>query len=258
MKPCRILQVTQHKVLVFSRALFVHWQSIIYRDIKWSSLSTSMTAFFMILQGKQLGYQLRRWWTQIQWPLESYPDGETLRNGERKIHDDGITWFELMMNFVVTTGRFFPVRQSDADGPTRNAGSAVFLEYMSLEAKMLPHSLRSAARQTVACQSAVQGLIGLGSDDWYPKHVKNCNISLRHLGFKQHLKGLAPRPVLPYQRETAEQIRRYLTALHGGSALSLTLDDLSCAATSTDFDVEEPTPRDRYCRYLRIKNYGLT
>lgn len=86
---------------------------------------------------------------------------------------------------------------------------------------------------------------------------RSCNVSLRHLGFKQHLKGVTPRPIIPFQEHTMHQVRRYLELLQGGSALSLSMDDLTAAAETADFPVAEPTPRERYCRYLRIKNYGL-
>lgn len=184
-------------------------------------------------------------------------EGEHSDRNQKWIHDAGRSWFELMVNFYVSTARHFPVRQSESDEPSRNAGSSVFLDYNSTEAKMLPHSMRSAAKQTVACQSAIQSLQGLGEDKWIPSHVRAGGTSMKHLGFKQNLKGLQPRPILLFQRETLQQLKIYFAHLQGATNLFAPMDIFSFACAAEDFPVDEPTAGDRYCRYLRIKNYGI-
>eukprot|EP00438_Fugacium_kawagutii_P000897 Skav225783 [mRNA] locus=scaffold2147:12137:16420:- [translate_table: standard] len=209
--------------------------------------------FTASLQGKQLGYQLFHWWKQIQWPVV---DEDEDNNADWR-KDAGISWLELTINFFVCTGRHFPVRISAGDEPSRNAGSSVFLDYSSTEAKMQPHSSRAAAKQVIACQNAIQGLSAISPTAWIPPHVKTGGCSLRKMGYKQNLKGLTPRPILPYAADTMTQVRIYLESLNGGNTLSKPLDGLQMSHYVEDFDVAEPTSHVRYKEYLKIKNYGL-
>lgn len=176
---------------------------------------------FTACQGKQWGYQLFHWWRQLQCPL----DGAAIPSQHKKIHDAGM--LELAISFFVCTGRHFPVpgQMSQHKMPARNAGSLVFLEFTSTEARMLPKSLRSAAKQVTACQSAIQQLQGLSSDKWMTDHVSTGGTSMKQLGFKQNLKGLTPPPILPCQTQTMDQVRRYFQSLDGATPLSQPLDD---------------------------------
>eukprot|EP00438_Fugacium_kawagutii_P011463 Skav234953 [mRNA] locus=scaffold2817:165851:170123:- [translate_table: standard] len=209
--------------------------------------------FAASLQGVKLGYHLFHWWKQIQWPV----DDDAANTDNDELRAAGISWLELTINFFVSTGRFFPIRISANDEPARNAGSSIFLDYMSDEGRMQPHSLRAAARQVIACQNAVQSLSSISPQNWMPGHVSSGGFSLRRLGYKQNLKGLTPRPIIPYQSETMQQVRVYLESLQGSTNLSKPLDMLTACHFDADPQLEELPPHSRYKEYLKIRNYGL-
>lgn len=151
------------------------------------------------------------------------------------------------VNFIVTTGWFFPVRIEGI------SASTVFRAQKHPDAQALPHSKRAASCQSISCQDFFKSLTLLSQHAWLPSHIKPGCVSLKRLGFKGVIKGLSPRPALPNQMATMRFIRKYIDDLDGSSRLFASLDTVPIAC---DFVVPphvcEPSDRDRFLSYQKF------
>lgn len=199
------------------------------------------------LQGTQHAYVFYEWWKQLQWPV-------VRDDGSYDVHEDyqdiacfGISWVELVINFAISMGWFFPVRVSGA------GAQSVFKNYTDIEVQSLPNSVRTAAKQSVSCQDFFRTLVTVSEHPWLPDHVTEGSVSLQRMGFGGITKGLRPRPFLPNQLETIRFVRQYLVNLEGSSKLSGTLDSIKPVRVyHLPAGIVEPTPCSRFLAYQKL------
>ena len=143
----------------------------------------------LFLQGARLALALFEWLRLLYWP----PD----LNEDYLCEDDwGISWVELFINFVQTTGCHFPIKIS---GTGYNMKQVAFL---SSEGLLLPKSKRSLASQVVCFQRGITALRTLSPGVWFPTFKKNRVTSLKHLGWDIQVTGIPCRPCMPNQDRT--------------------------------------------------------
>ena len=141
-----------------------------------------------------------RWLRQLWW---SEPDGELQRFS-------GITYLELLVNFVLVTARLPPRTVKD---PVTKKQAVV--ELTAREGILMPANLREmlSAFSIMVAQTCKRCT-------WNPlkhKHRKIC--SLVYLGVGKPRKGLQRRPALPREQETGEQLFKVLCSSSPGEAL---------------------------------------
>ena len=107
----------------------------------------------LVLQGPNLGLALRHWVATLKWPADLHqPDPQ----------DWGLSWFEMTVSFYLYTGMLFPIRISGSGARSK------YVAYHSDEATLLPNSKRNAAQQAVCFRNAMQNLITLFGDNFFP------------------------------------------------------------------------------------------
>ena len=97
------------------------------------------------LQGSGIAYAVWWWAGQLTWPSPDPVSGAL-----PPVAKWGITWFELLVNFIISTGWYPPLRISGM------GSSSVYVPYMSEEGLMQMPSKRAASHMTSAFQSLVQ------------------------------------------------------------------------------------------------------
>eukprot|EP00438_Fugacium_kawagutii_P035834 Skav200286 [mRNA] locus=scaffold2127:113915:115354:- [translate_table: standard] len=198
------------------------------------------------LQGMRFALAIHHWWSHILWPP---PDAKESMDDQSKIgHDWGISWFELLINFVQFTGQWCPVRVGGY------GASSEYLEYSDVIAQMQPQKFKSAIRQAVQLQAGVQCLQSLSAKPWFPEHVTFSQTALRRLGFKGKVVGITPRPMLPNHDATVQYALKYLEKLKDGTSLSNDISDIPILARFNPPEgFVEPSAHFRVSRYAVIK-----
>lgn len=132
--------------------------------------------------------------------------------------------------------------------------NSIYLTYAETVAQMQPSQYLSAARQAMSLQSALQCLQSVTGGQWFPTNTTFSQTALHRLGFRGKVLGLTPRPVMPYQTQTADYILKYLDKLGDASALHMNINDIPIQHTcSPPEGVEELTAQKRFSKYAVIK-----
>eukprot|EP00438_Fugacium_kawagutii_P003684 Skav206824 [mRNA] locus=scaffold3672:41448:45922:+ [translate_table: standard] len=199
------------------------------------------------LQGSHLAYAFWKWWETILWP-EVSDDGSLQIDTEMSgIADQGISWVELTINFILSTGFFLPIRVSGS------GEKSIFRQYCDHEIQMLPNSMRTAAKQSVSAQDMFKCLQNLTQQTWLPDFVTAKSVSLQRLGYGGITKGLTPRPQIPNAAATMNFVRQYLQDLEGSAQLSKTFDKLQpLHILEVPSWLDEPSAYDRFLAYQKL------
>ena len=173
------------------------------------------------LQGSGIAYAVWWWAGQLVWPEDNPPNGNS-----HPVSKWGITWFELLVNFIVTTGWYPPLRISGM------GSSSIYISYVSNEGHMQLPSKRAASRLTSSFQSLVQCVQSLSQTTILPVKPRINSAALRRLGYQgKCLTSLPIRPQIPCADETMRYVAQYIQKLDGSVALKLPVDDISVVYT---------------------------
>eukprot|EP00438_Fugacium_kawagutii_P015300 Skav221889 [mRNA] locus=scaffold1395:555170:556222:- [translate_table: standard] len=205
------------------------------------------SVFVANLQGTRLGWLVYHWARTLHWPSN---DDLKAQDVESPVVRWGVSVLELLFNFYLLTGEFFPVRISGS------AGTSVFCHYHDETAKLLPPAKRSIGHQVrsfMACVSCVETLTG---QSLFPVFKQQGFTSLKRLGHNITMKGWAGRPTMLHQHDTLNLVWQYLQDLKGAATLWKSFDrELPPPAIETPIDVIDALDaHQRYCAYLRLKS----
>ena len=151
----------------------------------------------LFMQGATIASALLQWMQLLRWPVNLQED---------YLCDDdwGISWVELYISFLHTTGCFLPIKLS---GSGYNAHQ---VDFLSDEGLLAPKSKRSLAIQATCFQRAIAALPMLTLDRWFPIFKHGRVTSLKHLGWDIQITGIPCRPILPQQSTTMQTVRRLI------------------------------------------------
>ena len=196
------------------------------------------------IQGAGVAYAVWSWAAQLVWPQPDPLDGSMHPTAKW-----GITWFELLVNFIITTGWFPPLKISGS------GSTAQFVSYMSPEGQMQLPSKRAASHLTVAFKNIVQCVQSLSLTTILPVKPRVHSATMLRLGYLgKGLTSLPIRPQIPHAVETMQYVSQYIRQLDGASALKLPLNDIHCTTVfHPPEDVQlEMDAAIRYRSYLSI------
>ena len=188
--------------------------------------------------GDQYGRLLWQWWTSLVWPSTPVDD------------DPGISHFELLVNFQLTTGEYIPM--------CLQKGS--FIRYVSPRHEpQLLSALETEARAIKAFDSSLRQLTSLVGRDAPAIPSRGFVRSMQLLGDRRRPpRGFLQRPVIPKQSETIGKICDFLERLRQNPHLGFeNFHDPSsvCFTTVPDAPESEEQARLRFRRYqLWTKN----
>jgi hypothetical protein len=195
--------------------------------------------FTGMIQGANFTAAVVKWLAHCKWP----PD---IQNDYKRSDDCGISWLELLFSFVLFSQMYPPVKTGG------QKSEAVFLNYSSKEALMLPLSTRSASKTYYTFSQAILAIRTITGAAILPNlSSKKCS-SLRHFSFSGTFAGLPCRPCLPNPGETAQAVYEYVTRLGGATTFHLPLTVLAAPLPSDGGDIVEVSMRERHQCSQRI------
>ena len=197
------------------------------------------------IQGARLAHCVWEWSKTLQWPDENQDNPPMAKWG--------VTWFELMINFIIVSGEFPPLK---CEG---HGSSAIFLPYKSSEGFMQPSSRRMASHLCLTFQNLVQCVQSITGKKIIPYNPRKKSASMGRLGFEgKNLTSFPYRPVMKCACETMTFVAGYITKLSGAKILKGPLDDLETnnqlQLDHLDYELDAGT---RYRNYLQIRKRRL-
>ena len=190
------------------------------------------------LQGVNLARFILRWAETLAWPHENH-----VWNNEdpcRVPASWGVSWFELYVNFIITTGVFCPVRVCGS------LEKVQFAPYKSDQAKLLPNESRSAVNQCTAFQAACRCVESVLRVKLFPNHVGKGGKVLHRYGFTGHAACLSLRPAFLRQEETITEVHQFIKSSPNKKNLRNNLDAISVYQDLHLPLVSDLTPEKRY------------
>ena len=119
--------------------------------------------------GAKAASEVLAWCKTLKWPPKGIPSKD----------DFGITYLELLVNFLLTTGKQVPVTVSKKQGVT------VFCDFNDKSAIIQSSRARSATAQAVVLNAIVQQLAAYTQHDIIPVSKMSRVPSLQRLGYSQ-------------------------------------------------------------------------
>ena len=164
--------------------------------------------FHLCLQGANIAKAFKIFCESLRWPDDITEDYDAKGKG-----DWGISWFELLTSFYLTTGWRCPIKTGGA------GAKAIYLDYGHPDALLLPDAKRGVALQILCMRNLLQNVSTILGDDLLPKFSSSKSYSMTHLGLKTPVAGMPCRPVIPKQKETMMFVWDYFLKLNGALAL---------------------------------------
>ena len=195
------------------------------------------------LQGADIALDVWWWASQLKWPSDN-PDIPV-----NSITKWGVTWFELLVSFVSSTGHFPPLRVEGL------GAKSVYVEYQSDEGKMQLQSKRAAAKLTLVFMNLIQCVQNISGHKLFPIKPKKHSATMSRLGFQgKNLTCLPIRPMLPNNDITVKYVKQYIDKLEGSSSLRLPIDDIPILKISPEIQLDnlEACPAIRYSNYQKL------
>lgn len=148
-------------------------------------------AFHACLQGANIANAFVQWARLLKWPHDVSTDYDMHAKG-----DWGISWFELLVSFYLTTGYRCPIRLSGAGAQSK------YIDYGDEQATLLPDSKRAVSLQILCFRNLWQNVTTVVQGDVLPRFESYKCFSISRLGFKSPVAGLPCRPLIPNQQLT--------------------------------------------------------
>ena len=202
-------------------------------------MSVDKNTFSGIIQGANFTAAVVSWLAQCRWP----PD---LQSDYNQKDDWGISWLELLFSFVLYSGMYPPVKTGG------QKADAVFLNYCSPEALMLPASTRSASKTYYTFSQAILAIRTITEVSILPNFSSKKCSSLRHFSFTGTFAGLPCRPCLPNPAETSRAVFDYVSKLGGALTFHLPLTVLDAPLPFDQGTFTEISMRERHQCWQRI------
>eukprot|EP00438_Fugacium_kawagutii_P001979 Skav210047 [mRNA] locus=scaffold706:505896:511097:- [translate_table: standard] len=195
-------------------------------------------------QGSRLAFAIISWCQSLKWPV-----GLAQEYSEKD--DWGISWFELWVNFYLTTGMAFPMRLSGL------GAKSVYLPYFSSESHLQPPSKRAVSQQAFVFQKALNQICTISQIQWFPTFKHACCSSPKHLNYLSKAAGIPCRPLMPRQAETMLAIQQFLRCLSGKSSLSNPFPNHHVTPMFDIPQLVELSVEERFRRYNQVyqENY---
>ena len=207
-------------------------------DVAWSGCSGWCPS---CLQGANIAKAFVQWARLLKWPHDVSTDYDMHAKG-----DWGISWFELLVSFYLTTGYRCPIRLSGAGAQSK------YIDYGDEQATLLPDSKRAVSLQILCFRNLWQNVTTVVQGDVLPRFESYKCFSISRLGFKSPVAGLPCRPLIPNQQLTMRFIWNYIAQLQGAVALfkPLYIKDLNILCCFPP--LIELTPRERWSRNANL------
>eukprot|EP00438_Fugacium_kawagutii_P032090 Skav202511 [mRNA] locus=scaffold1359:161060:165608:- [translate_table: standard] len=190
-------------------------------------------------QGTRLAHAMISWCLSLKWPADL---DSTFRSSE----DWGISWFELWVNFYITTGYTFPIRISGL------GAQSVYLEYFSPDAQMQPAARRAVYSQAFVFQKALSQLCTMTSIRWFPSFKTAVCCSMKHLNYTGKAAGIPCRPVILQPDITMTHVSKFLSSLEGKHSLAAPFPNLHIQPILNAPEYVEIPVSERFKKYNRI------
>ena len=200
-----------------------------------------------ILQAVSLGGSIAtlvwRWLQLLEWPSCDGSDNSDLG-------DWGITYFELVVNFLTCTGHALPIAINPGERYVQ------YCQYWSDDALLLPPRTRAAHIQVYSLEKLFRQLFTLSGYHVVPSFEKKqwwpCK-SLHRLGFRAPASGIPRRPKLPLVNETMTMVHKYLEKCKDLGSLSLPLDKPTNNPILQFEMQDELSPKSRFRRAAKVR-----
>eukprot|EP00438_Fugacium_kawagutii_P034114 Skav223655 [mRNA] locus=scaffold4170:94647:95852:+ [translate_table: standard] len=190
-------------------------------------------------QGARLAHAMISWCLSLRWPTDLQADF-------RSTEDWGISWFELWVNFYITTGCTFPIRISGL------GARSVYLDYFSPDAQLQPAARRAVFSQAFVFQKALSQLSTMTGIRWFPSFKTAVCCSMKHLNYTGKAAGIPCRPSLLQPDVTMFHISKFLSSLEGTHSLAAPFPNLQVQPSLNIPIYDEIPVSERYKRYNRI------
>lgn len=201
------------------------------------------------LQGTNISKALVKWYELLKWPENIQPDYDLHAAG-----DWGISWFELLVSFYITTGWRCPIRIEGAGAQSK------YLDYGADQAALLPDNKRSVSLQILCFRNLWQNVSTMVGKDILPRFDNYKCFSVSRLGFKSPVAGLPCRPIIPNQDQTVRYVWNYIVQLNGSVALHKPLYIKHLNILCHFDQLLELAPRERWSKnqalMKRLRNLG--
>ena len=186
-----------------------------------------------IIQGANFTAAVVSWLAQCRWP-------PNVQSDYNQKDDWGISWLELLFSFVLHSGMYPPVKTGG------QKADAVFLNYSSQEALLLPASTRSASKTYYTFSQAILAIRTITEVLILPNFTSKKCSSLRHFSFTGTFAGLPCRPCLPNPAETSQAVFDYVSRLGGAVTFHLPLTILNAPLPFDQGNFTEISMRERH------------
>ena len=202
------------------------------------------------LQGENIAKAFVHWSRLVKWPPDIQPDYNMHTKG-----DWGVSWFELLVSFYLTTGFRCPIKLSGAGAQSE------YIDYGDEKATLLPDSKRAVSLQILCFRNLWQNITTVVQGDLLPRFDNYKCFSISRLGFKSPVAGLPCRPIFPNQQLTMKFVWDYIVKLQGSVALHRPLYIKELNILCRFPPLVELTPRERWAKNAalmkRVRASGL-
>ena len=203
------------------------------------------------LQGANIAKSFKTFCEELKWPPDLTEDYDAKAKG-----DWGISWFEILTSFYLSTGWRCPIKTSGS------GAKAEYISYGDPKAILLPDSKRTVSLQILCLRNLLQNVSTIVEADVLPKFSSYKCFSMSRIGLKSPIAGLPCRPIIPKQSETLDFVWHYFLKLNGSVALHKPIH-VNCLDTIINVNnLEEKTPHERwslnqaFMKKIRARNLG--
>lgn len=156
-------------------------------------------AYHACFQGANLAQAVHQWCESLRWPTDILDNP-----GYNRKDDWGISWLELLFNFCFWSQMCFPIRKSG-----RSIDSC-YISYNSEEALLAYAAKRAVHMQTLCMEGMIRSLENLQDKKIFHSFDSNQCKSLIRFGYNGKHTGIPCRPIMLYQKETMQWVRKYM------------------------------------------------
>ena len=192
----------------------------------------------LFLPGANVAWALCHWLSLLKWPQNFDPS-------YKRKDDWGISWAELYINFVQTTGQYYPVKISG------NGASTVFAAFLSDTVSLGPKSKRSLSNQIVCFQRSLPALNTLLQSTWFPCFDSIHNVAIKHCGWDIQAAGIPCRPILPNQSKLMDVVAKFSAVNHSQRKLQEIVFTLNDEPQIPSQNLEELPYNVRFKKYMQ-------
>ena len=215
------------------------------------SIACDDDVYHRCLQGANIAKSFKTFCETLKWPPDLVEDYDA-----KSKRDWGISWFEILTSFYLSTGWRCPIK---------TAGSGAKAEYISYgdpKAILLPDSKRTVSLQILCLRNLLQNVSTIVEADVLPKFSSYKCFSMSRIGLKSPIAGLPCRPIIPKQSETLDFVWQYFLKLNGSVALHKPIHVSNLDIIIDVNNLDEKTPHERwtlnqaFMKKLRARNLG--